>query len=96
MAMLEQINPGSWEAWAILALALGICEIFDGSGHVLSVGFAAGIMALASLCFSMMGLNFAPSWTVAVVEFGALAILSVFLLRKLRHGKQAPPDVNRY
>ena len=96
MSTFFNFGPSSWELWGIIAIFLAFCEILDGSGHVLSVGIAAGLMAVYSICAALLDLNLIPNWKIAVVEFSFFTILSIVVLKKIQRSKHQPPDINSY
>ncbi len=86
----------SWEAWAILGIALIVIDIFvDGTGNVLAAGAACFIVSAINGISVLGGVKIIESWHVAAIVYVLALVVSVFLVRWLRP-KKAGPDINEY
>jgi membrane-bound ClpP family serine protease len=90
------LQPASWEMWACLGLGFIALDMILGySGSLIAMGVAALLMSLLSLATQHFGWPLVPSWIVAILEYSALAAMTVLLARWLLP-KSKSVDINDY
>jgi|TARA_B100001971_G_C18206214_1_gene547777 membrane protein implicated in regulation of membrane protease activity len=89
-----------YKVWIIIGVLLIIIEIFDNNFFFLPIGLAALFTAFSLYVDQkdyISELNLLNSWSIILIYFAFLSILSVYILRFIFHSRiEKNKDINKY
>ena len=88
-----------YKVWIIIGVLLIIIEIFDNNFFFLPIGLAALFTAFSLYVDQkdyISELNLLNSWSIILIYFAFLSILSVYILRFIFHSRiEKNKDINK-